>query len=234
MPDNTPEADRWLPPAAAQAGLAALRRQVAGRRRGRLFVLSAPSGTGKDSVIERLKQDAVAINYTLHTTTRRPRPDEVDGEHYRFITPEQFRAERDQGGFLEWATYLDSYYGTPRAPVEQALARGEAVLVKPDVQGAMQIRDRYPDAVLIFLAPPDTDELVARLSGRGTESQAERQRRVERSLAEIAHIPQYDYLVINHHGRLDDTVAKVKAIIIAEQQRVRAAPHPSSGRRARE
>ena len=125
---------------------------------------------------------------------------------------------------MEWATYLDSYYGTPRAPMEQALARGEAVLAKPDVQGAMQIRAQYPDAVLIFLAPPDTDELVARLSGRGTESQAERQRRVERSLAEIAHIPQYDYLVINHHGRLDDTVAKVKAIIVAEQQRVRAAP----------
>ena len=224
MPDTSPDADRWMQSASAQAGLAALRRHVAGHRRGRIFALSAPSGAGKDSVIERLKQDGVAINYTLHTTTRRPRPDEIDGEHYRFITPEEFCAERERGGFLEWAAYLDSYYGTPRAPVEQALARGEAVLVKPDVQGAMQIRDRYPDAVLIFLAPPDTDELVARLSGRGTESQAELQRRVERSLAEIAHIPQYDYLVINHHGRLDDTVAKVKAIIVAEQQRVRAAP----------
>lgn len=233
MPDPPFEADRLSPPVSARAGLAELRRQVIGGRQGRIFVLSAPSGAGKDSVIERLKQDQVAINYTLHTTTRRPRPGEVDGEHYRFITSEQFRAERDQGGFLEWATYLDSYYGTPRTPVEQALARGEAVLAKPDVQGAMQIRDRYPDAVLIFLAPPDTAELVVRLSGRGTESQAERQRRVERSLAEIAHIPQYDYLVINHHGRLDDTVAKVKAIIISEQQRVRPAPHPSSGSRAR-
>ena len=219
--------------ASAQAGLAALRRHVTGRRHGRLFILSAPSGAGKDSVIERLKQDEVAISYTLHTTTRQPRPGEVDGKHYRFITPEQFRAERDRGGFLEWATYLDSYYGTPRAPVEQALARGEAVLAKPDVQGAMQIRDRYPDAVLIFLAPPDTDELVARLSGRGTESQAERQRRVERSLAEIAHIPQYDYLVINHHGRLDDTVAKVKAIIVAEQQRVCIEQHHLRGRNPR-
>lgn len=224
MRETPPEANRWVPSASAQAGLAALRRHVTGHRHGRIFILSAPSGAGKDSVIERLKQDQVAINYTLHTTTRRPRPGEVDGEHYRFITSERFRAERDQGGFLEWATYLDSYYGTPRAPVEQALARGEAVLAKPDVQGAMQIRALYPDAVLIFLAPPATAELVARLSDRGTESQAERQRRVERSLAEIAHIPQYDYLVINHHGRLDDTVAKVKAIIVAEQQRVRAAP----------
>ena len=223
MPDTSPEADQWMPSGAVRAGLAAVHRHVAGHRHGRIFILSAPSGAGKDSVIERLKQDEVAINYTLHTTTRRPRPDEVDGKHYRFITPGEFCAERDRGGFLEWATYLDSYYGTPRAPVEQALARGGAVLVKPDVQGAMQIRAQYPDAVLIFLAPPDTDELVARLSGRGTESQAERQRRVERSLAEIAHIPQYDYLVINHHGRLDDTVAKVKAIIVAEQQRVRAA-----------
>ncbi len=221
MPNISPEADQWMPSAAAQAGLAELRRHVAGHRRGRIFILSAPSGAGKDSVIERLKQDEVAINYTLHTTTRWPRPDEVDGEHYRFVTLEEFRAERDRGGFLEWAVYLDSYYGTPRAPVEQALARGEAVLAKPDVQGAMQIRTQYPDAVLIFLAPPDTEELVARLSGRGTESQADRQRRVERSMAEIAHIPQYDYLVINHHGRLDDTVARVKAIIVAEQQRVR-------------
>ena len=227
MRKTPPEADKLVSSASAQAGLAVLRRQGAGHRRGRIYILSAPSGAGKDSVIECLKQDEVAINYTLHTTTRRPRPDEIHGEHYRFITPEQFRAERDRGGFLEWATYLDSYYGTPRAPIERALARGEAVLAKPDVQGAMQIRTQYPDAVLIFLAPPDTDELVARLSGRGTESQAERQRRVERSLAEIAHIPQYDYLVINHHGRLDDTVAKVKAIIVAEQQRVRAVPRRS-------
>ena len=124
MPDSSPEADRWLPSGAAQAGLAALRHHVAGHRRGRIFILSAPSGAGKDSVIERLKQDEVAVNYTLHTTTRRPRPGEVDGEHYRFITPEQFRAERDRGGFLEWAAYLDSYYGTPRVPVEQALDRG--------------------------------------------------------------------------------------------------------------
>ena len=233
MPDTSPEADQWMPSGAVRAGLAAVHRHVAGHRHGRIFILSAPSGAGKDSVIERLKQDEVAINYTLHTTTRRPRPDEADGKHYRFITPGEFCAERDRGGFLEWATYLDSYYGTPRALVEQALARGGAVLVKPDVQGAMQIRAQYPDAVLIFLAPPDTDELVARLSGRGTESQAERQRRVERSLAEIAHIPQYDYLVINHHGRLDDTVAKVKAIIVAEQQRVRAVPHLPAGRRAR-
>ena len=234
MPDPSPDADQCMASASAQAGLAALRRHVTGHRHGRLFILSAPSGAGKDSVIERLKQDEVAISYTLHTTTRRPRPGEVDGKHYRFITTEQFRAERDHGGFLEWAAYLDSYYGTPRAPVEQALAHGEAILAKPDVQGAMQIRARYPDAVLIFLAPPNTEELVARLSGRGTESQAERRRRVERSLAEIAHIPQYDYLVINHHGRLDDTVAKVKAIIVAEQQRVRPAPHPPAGRRARE
>ncbi len=233
MPDTSPEADQWMQSASVQAGLAALRRHVEGHRRGRIFALSAPSGAGKDSVIERLKQDKVAISYTLHTTTRRPRPDEIDGEHYRFITPDEFSAERDRGGFLEWAAYLDSCYGTPRAPVEQALGHGEDVLVKPDVQGAMQIRALYPDAVLIFLAPPTTAVLVSRLSGRGTESHAERRRRVERSLAEIAHIPQYDYLVINHHGRLDDTVAKVKAIIVAEQQRVRAVPHLPAGRRAR-
>ena len=204
---------------AARLGEAEIERHITGKHRGLVFALSAPSGSGKDSVIARLKMDGVPLRYIVHTTTRAPRPGEVDGVDYSFLTREEFIARRDQGGFLEWAEYLGQLYGTPREPVEQALARGEDALLRPDVQGAMQIRELHPDAVLIFLVPPSIAELVARLDKRGTETE-QAHRRVERAQVEIAHIPFYDYLVINYHGRLDETVEQVKAIITAERLRI--------------
>ena len=215
------EAER---PAALRVALAELKRRVKGPRRGRVFALSAPSGAGKDAVLAQLRAESFPLYFMVHATTRSPRPGEVDGTDYHFVTKTEFLRRRDLGAFLESAMYLEHYYGTLREPVDRALAQGQDVLLKPDVQGAMQVRAQYPDAVLIFLAPPHSEELGSRLYGRGTESAAEQERRLHRALAELPAIPQYDYLVINRHGRLDETVALVKAIVLAEQQRVMGLP----------
>ncbi len=190
-------------------------------RAGILFVLSGPSGVGKDSVISRLKERGLPLHFAITVTTRPMRPGEVDGVNYYFRTVSEFERMRAAGELLEWAVVHGNHYGTPREQIRQALHSGKDVLLKVDVQGAAAVRSRVPGAVLIFLAPPSMTELVERLESRGTESAGELSLRIRNADHEMADLPNYDYVVVNYRERLDETVDKVQAIITAEGCRVK-------------
>jgi guanylate kinase len=190
-------------------------------RAGLLVVLSGPSGAGKDAVLHDLRQSSFPITRVVTVTTRPPRPNEVPGKDYHFVTPEEFDRLRDAGKLLEWAEVYGTPYGTPIDDVRAALDRGETVLLKIDVQGAAQVKRKVPDAVFIYLGPGSFDELVRRLRGRGTETEAGFARRVEQARDELRQLPTYDYLVVNRDGELGCAVEQVKAIITAERLRVR-------------
>ena len=139
-------------------------------RRGRLIVIAGPSGVGKGSIVQRLLSHLEELVLSVSATTRIPRPSEVDGRDYTFLDEGTFRGLAARGGLLEWADVFGNLYGTPAAPVEQQLRAGRDVLLEIDVQGAAQVRERAPDALMIFLAPPSLADLESRLRGRGTES----------------------------------------------------------------
>lgn len=172
---------------------------------GRLFVLSGPSGVGKSTVIAGLRSALPDLWISVSATTRRPRPGEINGRNYFFVTPTQFRSLVDAGEMLEWAEFAGNLYGTPRAPVSEQLAVGRDVLLEIDVQGARQVRAAMRDlARLIFLAPPSFDELARRLVGRGTESDDVRQNRLVAARVELAAEPEFDHTVVN--SDVDDAV----------------------------
>lgn len=189
--------------------------------RGLLFVLSGPSGVGKDSVINRLRQRGLPLHFAVTVTTRPKRPGEVHGVNYFFATCEEFERMRREGELLECAIVHGNKYGTPRAQVREALLAGKDVLLKIDVQGAALVRRRVPGAISIFIAPPSVSELIERLEARGTESAGELRTRIQDANSELADLPNYDYVVVNYRERLDDTVDKVAAIITAEHCRVK-------------
>ncbi len=189
-------------------------------RPGILFVLSGPSGVGKDAVIARLKHSGVPLHYTVTCTTRSRRPGEEDGVAYHFVDQERFERMYIGGELLECANVHGYHYGTPLAQVREALAAGNDVLLKIDVQGAAQVKRRAPDAVFIFLAPPGMNELIARLAQRQTESAQEMETRIANAYEEMKHLPEYDYVVVNYADRLGEAVSCIKAIITAEGCRV--------------
>lgn len=192
------------------------------RRTGILFVLSGPSGVGKDTVIARLKErKQVPLSFAITATTRPMRPGEVHGVSYYFVSQEEFERMRDNGELLEWAVVHGRLYGTPRSSVRDLIAAGKDVLLKIDVQGAAIIRQKVPDAVFIFLAPSSLLDLVQRLAARGTESEAERELRINNAHREMEDLPNYDYVVVNHHDQLEETVTKVESIVRAERCRVK-------------
>lgn len=188
---------------------------------GLLFVLSAPSGTGKDTVIRRLRDQGVPIHVAITVTTRAPRPGEIDGVHYYFVSQQEYERMLANDELLEHAQVHGNWYGVPRQPVREWLAAGEDVLLKIDVQGAATVRKKVPQAIFIFLAPQSLNELNRRLHSRRSETEAERARRLADAAYELAQQEEYDYRVINRQGHLDEAVEKVKAIIIAEHCRVR-------------
>ncbi len=190
-------------------------------RRGLLVVLSGPSASGKDAVITALAASGFPFRKVVTATTRPMRPGEVDGKDYYFISREEFYRWRDEDRLLEWAEVYGTPYGTPIAGVREALAAGETVLLKIDVKGAAQVKQKAPNGVFIFLGPGSFDELVGRLRGRGTEPEAAFNRRVQEAKDELRQLPLYDYLVVNHQGGLERAVEQVKAIITAERLRVR-------------
>ncbi len=191
-----------------------------GEPQGMLFVLSGPSGVGKDSVIRALKAEGFPLQYVVTVTTRPRRPTEVHGRDYFFVSPAEFQRLKDQGRLLEWAVVHGHEYGTPLDQVQAALAAGQDVLLKIDVQGAAQVKRRVPGAVFIFLAPPSLEDLAARLAQRGTESPEALARRLADAQAELQRLREYDYVVINRAGALEMAVAHLKAIITAERLRV--------------
>lgn len=185
---------------------------------GLLLVLSGPSGAGKGNLRPGLLEAFPDMRFCVSATTRRPRPGEVDGVHYHFLTRDDFenRISRDQ--FLEWATVYGNYYGTPKEPVERALAEGKIVLLEKDMQGAVQLKKKFPQGVFVFVLPPSMEELRRRLVGRGTESPQDIQRRWENAARELEYLDQYDYAVVNDN--LEDATARLRAIVVAERCRV--------------
>ena len=178
--------------------------------RSRLVVLAGPTAVGKGTVAAHIRDHHPEILLSVSATTRPPRPGEVDGEHYFFVDDAEFDRLVAGGELLEWATVHNRYrYGTPKAPIDQALAEGRTVLLEIDLQGARQVRAAAPDALLVFLLPPSWDELVQRLVGRGTEDEEERARRLRTAKTELASQAEFDYRVVN------DDVARAAAEVAA-------------------
>lgn len=191
------------------------------RAGGLLFVLSGPSGVGKDTVLAELKKRGLPMHFVITCTTRARRNGETDGVSYFFADRETFSRLRESGELLEWAAVHGNFYGTPRRQVREALASGRDAMLKIDVQGAAKVRAQVPEAVLIFLAPPSIEDLVERLTNRGTETEQERRLRLADAEREMAQLPLFDYVVVNHHGKVEQTVEQIVAIITAEHCRVK-------------
>ncbi len=186
-------------------------------RRGKLIVISGPSGAGKTSICNALLEQLLDAVWSVSETTRRERPGEDSGHCYEFVTREEFEAREAAGAFLESAEYIGERYGTPRRPVEEALARGQNVVMEIDVQGGMQVAEKVPDSVRIFVLPPDNDSLRSRLEGRRTEATEQLARRLAKADGEIATARDsgcYQHFVVN--DCLETTIAEVKAIIQKE------------------
>ncbi|UAL31316.1 guanylate kinase [Nocardioides rotundus] len=180
----------------------------------RLVVLAGPTAVGKGTVAAAVRERHPDVWISVSATTRPPRPGEVDGVHYWFVSEAEFDRLVAEDQMLEWAVVHGRHrYGTPRGPVEEALAAGRPSLLEIDLQGARQVRASMPDALFVFLKPPSWDELVRRLVGRGTESDEERTRRLETAVAELAAEPEFDVSIVNHevHAAADELVALMTA-----------------------
>lgn len=176
----------------------------------RLVVLAGPTAVGKGTVAAAVRERHPDVYVSVSATTRKPRPGEVDGVHYRFVSDDEFDRMIADDELLEWAVvHKAARYGTPRHPLDDILEQGRPAMLEIDLQGARQVRDTMPDALFVFLAPPSWDELVRRLVGRGTESQAERERRLETAKVELASEKEFDVTIVNRevHQAADELVA---------------------------
>lgn len=190
---------------------------MASRNKGILVVVSAPSGCGKDTVLAELARREVGISRSVSMTTRAMRQGEVDGVDYYFTTVEDFKNKITEGFFIEYVNFGANFYGTPKAAVDKMLGNGECVVLKIEVEGAGNIRKLYPDAVSIFIAPPSFDELKSRLKNRGTETEAEYNKRVEIAREELKRANEYDYIVIN--DEIEKCADDISDILNAEAHR---------------
>jgi len=189
--------------------------------KGLLVIISAPSGAGKDASIERLvKKLADAVVYVT-ATSRKPRPGEIPGKHYYFYSPEKFREEIEEGNFLEWSMVHGEFKGVRRDVLGETLQNHTIVIVKPDPQGMRKIKSHLPEALTIFIMPPSVESLKRRLDHRGTETPEQREIRLRNAEIEMAAAPEYDYVVVNEDGKLDETVDKIAEIIKKESKRPR-------------
>lgn len=166
-------------------------------RKGNLFVISGPSGVGKGTLVAQLLDAMPDAWASVSATTRSPRPGEVDGVNYYFLTPECFTELAQNDGFLEWATYSDNSYGTPRKAVEEHIALGNQVILEIDVQGALQVKEKMPEAHLVFIEPPSMEILEERLRGRGTETDEVIEKRLRVAEVELSQKMKYDWRLVN-------------------------------------
>ena len=185
-------------------------------RKGMLLVISGPSGTGKGTLIKRLMDEDSSLVFSVSATTRAPRPGEIDGVHYHFVTNEQYDQLVAENAFVEYANVHGNRYGTLRSEVYQRLERGENVVLDIDVQGALNVIAHEKEKVSIFILPPSMKVLRERLTGRGTETEDAVERRLHNAIWEISQKDQYEFKVINDD--LDDCVRKLQAIIAAQKQ----------------
>jgi len=182
---------------------------------GSLFVVSAPSGAGKSSLLRALREQEPELSVAVSHTTRPPRPGEQDGVHYHYVDRDTFAAMIEQGAFLEHAQVFDRFYGTSEAAVCGSLEQGCDLVLEIDWQGARQVRHRFPDACGIFILPPSMAALRERLTGRGQDSEEVIERRMRDAQAEMSHYPEYDYLVVN--DRFEQAVADLHCIMTAQR-----------------
>jgi guanylate kinase len=185
-----------------------------------LVVLTGPSGVGKDATLQRMRELNMPFHYVVTVTTRERRGGEIDGVHYFFKTQAEFESMLAEDELLEHAEVYGNYYGIPKSQVLEPLRSGKDVIMKPDVQGAATIREIEPEAIFIFLAPPSMEELAARLYDRKTEDPQELSRRLNVAREEMQALSDFDYVVVNHHNRLDSTVEAIGTILKAEKRKV--------------
>ncbi|NOU52653.1 guanylate kinase [Pseudoalteromonas sp. JBTF-M23] len=188
--------------------------------RGNLFILSAPSGAGKSSLIKALLEKHQDIKVSVSHTTRAPRPGENNAEHYHFVSVEQFEALIEQGDFFEWAKVFDNYYGTSKAAIEEQLNSGIDVFLDIDWQGAQQVRKLVPEVKTIFILPPSQQELENRLNGRGQDSQEVIAARMAQAKSESSHYNEFDYVLINDD--FDTTLGQLEHIVMAARMELKA------------
>jgi len=181
--------------------------------KGVLLVVTGPSGVGKGTLLNKVRSGGHTLYMSVSATTRAPRPGEEDGVNYYFVTRERFAEMVRTNQLLEHATYVENCYGTPRGPVEQMLESGKDVVLEIDLQGARQVRKSYPEAVLVFIAPPSVDTLEQRLRGRSTETEAVIQKRLTAARTECEAANEFDYIVVN--GELELAAEELTAIIRA-------------------
>ncbi|HAH00050.1 MAG TPA: guanylate kinase [Ktedonobacter sp.] len=191
------------------------------QEQGLLFVLSSPSGTGKDSVIHALKKGGMDFYVVASVTTRAPRPGESEGNPYHFVSQKQFMQMVENDELIEYANVYGNWYGQPRQVIRENLRAKRDVLLKIDVQGAATIQDKVPDAIFIFLVPGSLEELAQRLTGRRTETEPELMRRLAEAREELAQQHWYDYVIVNRQSHLQEAVELLRAIMLAEHARTR-------------
>ncbi len=188
------------------------------KRKGILFIISAPSGSGKTTLCNRLVDSLQGLGRSISMTTRSPRPGEKDGIDYIFIDREEFLKRKKKKEFLEWARVFDEYYGTPKRYVKHILKKGQDVLLSIDVQGAMKLKRCRMRAVSIFIMPPSISQLRERLVNRSTDSKKEIAKRMRLVNKELSYKPRYDYVIIN--SKIDSALAILRSIVIAERCRI--------------
>jgi guanylate kinase len=187
------------------------------KERGILIVLSGPSGVGKGTVCKALRSTAPELVYSVSATTRLPRAGEIEGVNYFFKTREQFKRLIDHDQMLEYAEYVGNLYGTPRQFVEETLNEGKDIILEIEVQGALMVKQKFPEGVFIFLLPPSLDELESRIVGRGTETEESIRSRMSVAMDEFRLMDYYDYAIVN--DQVDKACSRIQAIIVAEHCR---------------
>ena len=187
-------------------------------KKGLLFIISGPAGSGKGTIVSRVRELA-QFDFSVSATTRKPRPNEENGIHYYFIDKAEFEHKIENGEMLEYAQYVGNYYGTPKKPVEDALAAGRNIILDIEVKGALQVKEKMPEAVMIFIMPPNYETLLSRIRGRGTETEEVIQERMKQSHFEIDHFGNYDYVVVNETNGIEKAAEDILSIMRVENLR---------------